>query len=131
VTTRQAPPGGPLRGFLDDWRIHLRAKNQGEAHIRSIGLPYTIVRPGGLVAIYEHNPLNPLTRWAVSRCAFDADAVLLGRRELARLARGAGLELVMQSYIVFFPSRAPLFSTIERGLGWLPLGAQHGMAARK
>jgi SAM-dependent methyltransferase len=90
-----------------------------------------IVRPGGLVAIYEHNPLNPLTRWAVSRCAFDADAVLLGRRELARLARGAGLELVMQSYIVFFPSRAPLFSTIERGLGWLPLGAQHGMAARK
>lgn len=90
-----------------------------------------IVRPGGLVAIYEHNPLNPLTRLAVSRCAFDADAELLGRGELARLARGAGLELVMQDYIVFFPWRARVFSMIERALGWLPLGAQHCLAARK
>ena len=90
-----------------------------------------IVRRGGLVAIYEHNPLNPLTRLAVSRCSFDADAVLLGRGELARLARGAGLELVIQSYIVFFPWRARLFSMTEGALGWLPLGAQHCMAARK
>ena len=67
----------------------------------------------------------------MKRCAFDADAVLLGRGEVARLARGAGLELVIQSYIVFFPWRARLFSMIERGLGWLPLGAQHCMAARK
>jgi len=33
VTTRQAPPGGPLRGFLDDWRIHLRAKNRSRGTI--------------------------------------------------------------------------------------------------
>jgi SAM-dependent methyltransferase len=90
-----------------------------------------VVRPGGLVAIYEHNPLNPLTRLAVNRCAFDADAVLLGRGELARLARGAGLELVTQGYILFFPWRARLFPLLERALGWLPLGAQHCMAARK
>ena len=90
-----------------------------------------IVRRGGLVAIYEHNPLNPLTRLAVHRCAFDADAVLLGRGELARLARGAGLDLVMQPYIVFFPWRARPFAMIERALGWLPLGAQHCVAARK
>jgi len=90
-----------------------------------------IVRRGGLVAIYEHNPLNPLTRLAVSRCAFDADAVLLGREELARLACAAGLEPIVESYIVFFPWRARLFSLIERALGWLPLGAQHCVAARK
>ena len=90
-----------------------------------------VVRRGGLVAIYEHNPLNPLTRLVVKRCAFDADAVLLGRGELARLARGAGLELVTHSYIVFFPWRARLFSLVERALGWLPLGAQHCVAARK
>jgi SAM-dependent methyltransferase len=90
-----------------------------------------IVRPGGLVAIYEHNPLNPLTRLAVHRCVFDADAELLGRGELGRLARGAGLELVMQAYIVFFPWRARVFSMTERALGWLPLGAQHCLAARK
>ena len=90
-----------------------------------------VVRRGGLVAIYEHNPLNPLTRLAVKRCTFDDDAVLLGRGELARLARGAGLELVIQNYIVFFPWRARVFSLIERAVGWLPLGAQHCLAARK
>ena len=31
----------------------------------------------GLLLVYEHNPLNPLTRRVVSRCAFDKDAVLL------------------------------------------------------
>ena len=90
-----------------------------------------VVRRGGLVAIYEHNPRNPLTRLAVSRCAFDADAVLLGRRELARLTRGVGLEPIIADYIVFFPWRASVFPLTERALGWLPLGAQHCVAARK
>jgi SAM-dependent methyltransferase len=90
-----------------------------------------VVRRGGMLAIYEHNPLNPLTLLAVSRCVFDDDAVLLGRGELSRLARDAGLERVVHGYIVFFPWRARLFRAIERGLGWLPLGAQQCVAARK
>jgi hypothetical protein len=28
-----------------------------------------VVRPGGVAAIVEHNPLNPLTRLVVARCA--------------------------------------------------------------
>jgi site-specific recombinase XerD len=35
VSTRQAPPGEPLRDFLDDWRIHLRAKNRSRGTIES------------------------------------------------------------------------------------------------
>jgi site-specific recombinase XerD len=35
VTNRQAPSGEPLRDFLDDWRIHLRAKNRSRGTIES------------------------------------------------------------------------------------------------
>ena len=51
-----------------------------------------VTRPGGMVAIIEHNPLNPVTRHIVSRCPFDRDAVLLRCGTGARLLAGAGLE---------------------------------------
>jgi site-specific recombinase XerD len=35
VTKGQAPPGEPLRDFLDDWRVHLRAKNRSRGTIES------------------------------------------------------------------------------------------------
>ncbi len=90
-----------------------------------------VVRPGGVVAIFEHNPLNPLTRKAVNSCPFDADAVLASRRETKRLLSGAGLEVVESPYIVFFPREGERLRAIERRLGWLPLGAQYYVAARK
>jgi 2-polyprenyl-3-methyl-5-hydroxy-6-metoxy-1,4-benzoquinol methylase len=35
----------------------------------------------GKLVVFEHNPINPLTRWAVSQCPFDEDALLLSNRE--------------------------------------------------
>jgi SAM-dependent methyltransferase len=90
-----------------------------------------VVRPGGLVAVYEHNPYNPLTRLAVSRCEFDQDAVLLSNRVARRLVRGAGLELLGSYYLLFFPFRARLLQRSESLLAWLPLGAQYAVIGRK
>ena len=42
-----------------------------------VGEMHRVTRKGGLTCVIEHNPLNPFTRLAVSRCSFDADAVLL------------------------------------------------------
>ena len=36
--------------------------------------------PRGILIIVEHNPLNPLTRWAVANCAFDDGGQLCVRR---------------------------------------------------
>ena len=41
--------------------------------------------PGGKFVIFEHNPLNPLTRWAVSHCPFDDGVVLVPPREVNSL----------------------------------------------
>jgi SAM-dependent methyltransferase len=83
-----------------------------------------VCRPGGLIALFEHNPLNPLTRKAVRGCEFDRDAELLGRRETAKLLTEAGL-FPRRSYIEFFPRESGLLRRIEARLGWLPLGAQY------
>jgi SAM-dependent methyltransferase len=89
-----------------------------------------VVRPGGVVLIFEHNPYNPLTRVAVSRCDFDRGVVLETRAATLRLVRSGGLEPVEAPYIVFFPWRARGLRATERVLGWLPLGAQYVVAAR-
>ena len=90
-----------------------------------------VVRPGGLVAVFEHNPLNPLTRRVVRDCAFDEGVELLPRRELETLLRAAGLEVVSAHYLLFFPWRGRLFEAAERLLARLPLGAQYVVAARR
>jgi SAM-dependent methyltransferase len=90
-----------------------------------------VVRPGGLVAVFEHNPLNPLTRRVVRDCAFDEGVELLPRRELEGLVSAAGLEVVSTHYLLFFPWRGRLFEAAERTLARLPLGAQYVVAARR
>jgi SAM-dependent methyltransferase len=90
-----------------------------------------VTRAGGVVAVFEHNPWNPLTRKAVARCEFDRDAELLPRRESEALLRGAGLTDLEGSYIVFFTRESARLQRIERRLRRLPLGAQHVVSGRR
>jgi ubiquinone/menaquinone biosynthesis C-methylase UbiE len=87
-----------------------------------------VTRPGGLTLVFEHNPLNPLTRRVVRDCAFDEGVQLLGRREPERLYRGAGLTVLATEYLLFVPWRADV---IERRLTRLPFGAQYVVVGRK
>jgi SAM-dependent methyltransferase len=84
-----------------------------------------VLRPGGVAVLFEHNPLNPLTRIAVSRCEFDDDAILLGRRAASGLLEKSGLCPIERRYIVFFSGGDARVRAIERFLGAVPLGAQY------
>ena len=84
-----------------------------------------VTRPGGLAILIEHNPWNPLTRLAVSRCPFDHDAVLLGAREARdRLAR-AGFAAAESRHFALLPVQTPITRALERRLETVPLGAQY------
>jgi SAM-dependent methyltransferase len=85
---------------------------------------------GGLVAVFEHNPLNPLTRLVVRRCSFGRDARMLGAAELGKLFHAAGLTIAERAYVLLFPSGRRLARSVERRLGALPLGAQYYLAGR-
>jgi 2-polyprenyl-3-methyl-5-hydroxy-6-metoxy-1,4-benzoquinol methylase len=87
--------------------------------------------PLGVLIIVEHNPLNPLTRWAVANCAFDDDAVLLRTSETKGYVVNSGLEILRRDYIVFFPRMLAWFRSLEPHLSWCAAGAQYAVMARK
>jgi ubiquinone/menaquinone biosynthesis C-methylase UbiE len=89
-----------------------------------------VVRPGGLIAIFEHNPINPLTQWIVRTCPIDESAVLLGSRRLANLVTRARFSDIESRYILFTPIDGPVYRKFDKLIGWLPLGAQYYVAAR-
>jgi SAM-dependent methyltransferase len=91
-----------------------------------------ILRPGGIAAIVEHNPLNPVTQLVVWQTPVDVDAVLLGARASRRLLAGAALVPQATRYLLYFPAgihrRAP---GLERALRHLPGGGQYAVFARR
>jgi SAM-dependent methyltransferase len=90
-----------------------------------------VVRPGGLVAVFEHNPFNPLTRLAVFRCAFDDDAELTTAGSVGRLLRDAGLRSVERRYVILLPSDRRRVLALENAVRTLPLAAQYYVAAKR
>ena len=92
---------------------------------------HRIVRPGGLLVIYEHNPLNPLTVHAVNTCPLDINARLIPGKKMRFRAMESGWEKTVLEYRVFFPSILKGLRLAEKYLGWLPLGAQYRISARR
>lgn len=92
---------------------------------------YRVLKPGGIAAVFEHNPFNPFTRRVVSKCEFDRDAVLLSHHILSNLFMKAKFALTEDPFILFFPFKANIFRTLEKALKWIPLGAQHLVVGKK
>lgn len=89
-----------------------------------------VLAKDGRLFVFEHNPLNPLTRHAVNTCPFDANAVLIGARMLRERLRAAGFGRVSLVYRIFFPRALSALRPLERVLTRLPLGAQYRLCAQ-
>lgn len=90
-----------------------------------------ILRRGGLITIFEHNPLNPLTVRAVNACPFDDKAVLLRAGTMRSRLAAAGFEHPAIRYRIFFPRALRLLRPLEQWIGWLPFGAQYYAYGRR
>jgi ubiquinone/menaquinone biosynthesis C-methylase UbiE len=90
-----------------------------------------VVRPGGTLAIFEHNPFNPLTVHAVNTCPFDENARLIRANKLQAQCRDAGWQALKTSYHVFFPRFAAGLRGLEPVIAWLPIGAQYSVFAKR
>jgi SAM-dependent methyltransferase len=89
-----------------------------------------VTRPGGLLAIYEHNPMNPLTVRAVNTCPLDVNARLIRSGTMRQRALQSGWTRAEVQYKLFFPSVIKGLRPLEKHLEWCGLGAQYLMAAR-
>jgi len=87
--------------------------------------------PCGLLFVFEHNPFNPVTRRIVSTCPYDEDAILLKPSEMKRYLQKTRFSLENQSYCLFVPPRLSRLAFLESWLGWLPLGGQYWVQAKR
>lgn len=92
---------------------------------------WRVTRPGGLFAVFEHNPVNPLTKLAVMRCPFDHDAVLLRPGTVIGLLERQGFVPVERDFLFFIPLKYGWAKRIDNALSWLPLGAQYVICAKR
>jgi SAM-dependent methyltransferase len=100
-------------------------------HVRLLGEIRRVLATDGLLMIFEHNPLNPLTRHAVNTCAFDENAELIAAGAMRSRVRAAGFAAPEVRYRIFFPRLLRALRPLEARLTWLPLGAQYSIAARR
>jgi len=89
------------------------------------------LRPGGLFALWENNPWNPGTRYVMSQCSFDRDAIMISPLQAARLLREQGFQVIKIHYLFFFPRFLKLLRFLERYFSRVPLGAQYQVLCRK
>ena len=90
-----------------------------------------VVKKGGLVLIFEHNPKNPLTMKAVNNCPFDIDAVLLKSNVAMDLMVGAGLGEVKRRYILSIPAANRFLRKVDSLFSSARLGAQYLVSGTK
>jgi SAM-dependent methyltransferase len=102
-----------------------------DEHAAAMAELFRVLRPGGTLAIFEHNPYNPLTRHAVNTCPFDENAVLVRPSRLRAAAERAGFVDASIVYRVFFPHVLRALRGIEPYLTRVPLGGQYRLHARR
>lgn len=100
-------------------------------HVRHLQEIQRVVRPGGLVFVFEHNPLNPITRRVFARAPIDQGCHLIPRRQLRGVFAAAGFEDIRHGYLLFVPQALERLAGLERFLEWLPLGGQYYVSGRR
>jgi SAM-dependent methyltransferase len=90
-----------------------------------------VVRPGGMLFVFEHNPFNPLTVRAVRTCPYDENAILIRASRMKTLFRETGWKSLEVRYRLFFPGPLAALRPLERFFGSVALGAQYVVCGRK
>lgn len=88
------------------------------------------LRPGGFFSFWENSPWSPATRYVMSRCAFDRDAILLSPPAARVLLKDAGFEILRTDFRFIFPRFLRVFRRIEDWVYRVPVGTQYHVLCR-
>ena len=97
----------------------------------SLAYVFESLKPGGVFALFENNPWNPATRYVMSRCAFDKDAITLPPTETRQRMQQAGFEILSTRFLFIFPSLLKFLRPLEAPLSPLPFGTQYAVIGKK
>jgi SAM-dependent methyltransferase len=105
--------------------IHPDERSQAADHV------YRSLRSGGLFAFWENNSGNPATRYVMSKCLFDTDAIPLKPAEARDLLKNAGFSIMRTDFRFIFPRQLRWLRVFEPALARYPLGTQYMILCRK
>ena len=91
---------------------------------------YRCLRPGGMFAMWENNPWNPIQSFGMKRAEIDNNAIPLPPPESRRLV-ASEFSVIRTDYLFFFPGYFGWLHPLEKWLIKVPLGAQYQVLARK
>lgn len=92
---------------------------------------YRCLRSGGLFAMWENNPWNPIHLFAMKHSEIDKNAVPLTPPESRQLVTSERFQLIRTDYRFFFPGYVTWLHPLEKWLVKMPVGAQYQILARK
>lgn len=106
---------------------HILPAQRGAA----LAIVHRALRVGGLFSLWENNPWSLATRYVMSRCSFDRDAIPLSPPEARRLLRHGGFEVLRTDFRFIFPRALRALRRIEDLVYRVPLGTQYQILGRK
>ena len=102
-----------------------------DKHISLLKELNRVIRPGGNLFVFEHNPYNPLTVRVVNNCVFDENAHLIRGSDMRRRLLASGFIGASIHYRLFFPHFLRALRPLELAMTWLPLGGQYYALANR
>lgn len=99
-----------------------------ERRLEMVRQAVSVLRQDGLLAVWEHNPFNLITRALVAISPLDGNAELISHRRVSRLMGLAGIDEVQSRFVNIFPPTMHRHLSIGRmdaAMGGVPLGAQY------
>ena len=106
---------------------HIEPAERPEAVRKAQG----VLRPGGVLAVFENNSWNPGARAVMARVPFDQGTRPVSPLAARKMVRSAGLEVVFSGSLFYFPRFLAFLRFLEPTLAALPLGAQLAVLGRR
>jgi len=114
----------------------------GEKIVWTFNEANRILKKNGMVAVYDFNPLNPLSRYIVKTCPIDTGVNLDGYRksifpttfyswELMEILKSSGFMIAKHEYLLFFPKILSALLPLERFLARVPFGSMYSIIGVK
>jgi SAM-dependent methyltransferase len=95
----------------------------------AVDFVHRCLRPGGIFALWENNPWNPIHALAMKHSEIDKNAIPISPPDSRRILSSERFKVIQTDYLFFFPGYFRWLQPLEKWLAKVPVGAQYQVFA--